>query len=258
MAGKKTDPIVQDEVMDRRDLFKRGFARVATMILGFIGGFAAGKTRRDDNVWQLDPDKCVQCGKCSTECVLNPSAVKCIQSYPICGYCDLCFGYFEPDAAKLTSSAENQLCPTGAIKRTFIEDPYWDYTIAEEECIGCSKCVEACEVFGNASFHLQIRHDVCINCNECSIAKQCPADAFTLLPADTPYFIRGQVDPYQKKTTAEAPFISLDLEPAVAPKKRYGHVSDSPDGPPLKSIESVAWAKEKSQKAGEEYDKAIS
>ncbi|HKK41706.1 MAG TPA: hypothetical protein VJ963_04790, partial [Bacteroidales bacterium] len=34
---------------------------------------AAGKT-----IWQIDPSKCVQCDKCSTDCVLETSAVKCV------------------------------------------------------------------------------------------------------------------------------------------------------------------------------------
>ena len=146
--------------------------------------------RRKNTVWQIDPDKCVQCEHCATECVVSPSAVKCVQSYPICGYCRLCFGYFQPNAPELTAAAENQLCPTGAIERLFVEDPYWEYNILEDYCIGCAKCVKACEMFGNASFYLQVRHDLCVNCNECSIAKQCPADAWVRLPADKPYLLK--------------------------------------------------------------------
>jgi len=117
-----------------------------------------------------------------------------VQSYPICGYCRLCFGYFTPNAPQLTSAAENQLCPTGAIERVFVEDPYWEYNIQEDLCIGCSKCVEACEVFGNASFYLQVRHDVCVNCNDCSIARHCPSDSFQRVPADDPYILKHDQD----------------------------------------------------------------
>src|SRR6185436_15728344 len=79
--------------------------------------------------------------------------------------------------------AENQLCPTAAIKRTYVEDPYYEYTIDEQLCIGCAKCVEGCNRFGNGSLFLQIRHDRCVNCNECSIARVCPGDAFRRQPA---------------------------------------------------------------------------
>ena len=166
------------------------WGRAAAIMLGTLGGLAFFGGRKRNTVWQIDPMTCVQCGNCATQCVLSPSAVKCVQSYPICGYCRLCFGYFTPDAPELTSAAENQICPTGAIERVFIEDPYWEYNIKEELCIGCSKCVKACEVFGNASFYLQIRHDVCVNCNSCSIARHCPSNSFHLVPADQPYILK--------------------------------------------------------------------
>ncbi len=118
-----------------------------------------------------------------------------MQSYPICGYCDLCTGYFVPEPNALNTGAENQVCPTGAIERRFIEDPYYEYNIKEDLCIGCARCVEGCTRFGNGSFYLQVRHDRCLNCNECSIARVCAGDAFRHVPADQPYYI---------KTTAHA------------------------------------------------------
>lgn len=144
-------------------------------------------------VWQLDPAKCVQCGRCATHCVLNPSAVKCVHGFALCGYCRLCFGYFQPGTKTLTADAENQLCPTGAIARTFIEDPYFEYTLDEELCIGCGKCVKGCAAFGNGSLFLQVRHDRCVNCNECAIAVACPTQAFKRVPVERPYMLRGVV-----------------------------------------------------------------
>jgi electron transport complex protein RnfB len=122
---------------------------------------------------------------------LNPSAVKCVQEYALCGYCRLCFGYHEPGATQLDTAAENQLCPTGAIQRTFVEDPYFEYNIEESLCIGCAICVRGCTVFGNGSFYLQVRHDRCVNCNECAIARSCPSGAFRRVPADQPYLLKG-------------------------------------------------------------------
>jgi electron transport complex protein RnfB len=124
--------------------------------------------------------------------VLNPSAVKCVHAYDVCGYCDLCGGYFHPDAPELDTGAENQLCPVGAIKRTYVEDPFYQYTIDESLCIGCGKCVKGCAAFGNGSLFLQVRHDRCLNCNECSIARACPADAFRRVPAGSPYLLKGR------------------------------------------------------------------
>lgn len=143
-------------------------------------------------VWQIDPNKCTQCGRCATECVINPSAVKCVHAFKMCGYCNLCFGYFQPGASKLDEGAENQLCPTGAIDRTFIEEPYFQYEIDEDLCIGCAKCVKGCNSFGNGSLFLQVRHDICLNCNECAIAEACPSDAFRRVPSDDPYIWNGE------------------------------------------------------------------
>lgn len=142
-------------------------------------------------VWQLDPSKCIQCGQCATNCVLSPSAVKCFRVYAMCGYCDLCGGYFKPETKTLTTAAEHQLCPTNAIKRKFIEDPFFEYTIEKKLCIGCAKCVKGCGSFGNGSLQLQVDHSLCVNCNECSIARQCPSDAFSRVPADNPYLLQG-------------------------------------------------------------------
>lgn len=175
--------------ISRRDLLKNGVWY--TGLLGIAGGLgvAAGKDEQA-TVWQLDPDKCISCGKCSSACVLSPSAVKCIHAYSMCGYCKLCTGFFEPDPNALNTGAENQLCPTGAIKRTYIEDPYYEYVIDEKLCIGCGICVKGCTAFGNGSLFMQVRHDRCLNCNQCAIATQCPADAYERVPVDQPYLLK--------------------------------------------------------------------
>jgi electron transport complex protein RnfB len=110
----------------------------------------------------------------------------------MCGYCKLCTGYFEPQPNALNSGAENQLCPTGAIKRRFVENPYYEYTIDESLCIGCGKCVKGCNAFGNGSLFLQVRHDRCLNCNNCAIASACPANAFRRVPSNKPYLLKGK------------------------------------------------------------------
>lgn len=162
--------------------------------IGFAG-LAASLARRaseDGYVWQLDPHKCVQCGRCATECVLSLSAVKCVHAYDVCGFCNLCGGFHQPRVKSTATGAENELCPTGAIKRTFVEDPYYEYTIIEEFCVGCGKCVKGCNAFGNGSLYLQVRHDRCVNCNQCRIAENCPAEAFSRVPADKPYILKGR------------------------------------------------------------------
>ena len=73
-----------------------------------------------------------------------------------------------------------------------------DDIIDEDLCIGCAKCVKGCASFGNGSLHLQIRHDLCNNCNECSIARLCPSDAISRVPVDEPYQIKGDFLPEEE------------------------------------------------------------
>jgi len=157
-----------------------------------VGGVLLSKRGGDKTYWQLDPYKCVACGKCATNCVKEGSAVRCFHAFTMCGYCDLCTGYFDPEPKALHTGAENQLCPTGAIVRTFIEDPYYEYVIDDKLCIGCGKCVKGCQAFGNSSLYMQVRRDLCLDCNECSIAVACPSQAFVRVPADMPYLLKGK------------------------------------------------------------------
>lgn len=170
---------------------QRGARLTLGLSLAGVGTAAALNGGKDKYVWQIDPFKCTQCGRCATDCVLNPSAVKCVHAYDLCGYCDLCGGYFKPGVTDLQTGAEKQLCPAGAIERKFIEEPYFEYVINEDLCIGCAICVKGCGAFGNGSLHLQIRHDICVNCNECAIARVCPSDAISRVPANQPYIIKG-------------------------------------------------------------------
>jgi electron transport complex protein RnfB len=175
---------------DTSKMRRRDFLRVAAVAAAGGAAWKASHPGGEVMVWQLDPTKCVQCGQCATNCVLNPSAVKCVHSFEICGYCDLCGGYLQPSAKKRDTGAENELCPVGAIKRTFVEEPFYQYTIDEVLCVGCAKCVKGCGTFGNGSLYMQVKHDLCVNCNECAIARACPADAFRRIPARTAYLLK--------------------------------------------------------------------
>jgi electron transport complex protein RnfB len=179
-------------IPERRKFIGSGIRGALIFLLGAATSLIARHAQKKKTLWQIDPYKCTQCERCATECVLEVSAVKCVQVYPICGYCRLCTGYFEPNPNEKNTGAENQLCPVGAIKRTALEDPYFEYTIDEPLCIGCAKCVKGCTLFGNGSFFLQVRHDRCLNCNECSIAKACPSQAFLRVPADKPYLFKDR------------------------------------------------------------------
>ena len=181
----------KNKYQSRREFVKSAGKLIVILPLVVVPAFLIKKTSVKGYVWQIDPFKCTQCGRCATSCVMTPSAVKCIHAYNLCGYCDLCGGYLKPDANKLSTAAENQLCPTAAIQRRYIEEPYFEYVINEDLCIGCAKCVKGCTSFGNGSLHLQIIHKRCLNCNECSIARLCPSQAISRVKASNPYKVKG-------------------------------------------------------------------
>ncbi len=192
--AKATEHTDDGEKLSRRDFLKQAGRVAGVAAFAGVGAKLWPTGDEQKTVWQIDPDKCTQCGKCATACVLNPSAVKCVHEYAKCGYCELCFGYYVDQRDDDTEAAENQRCPTGAIRRSFIEDPYYEYIIEEDKCIGCGICVKGCEQFGNGSLILQIRHDRCVNCNQCAIATVCPSDAIKRVLADEPYILRVKRD----------------------------------------------------------------
>jgi electron transport complex protein RnfB len=110
-----------------------------------------------------------------------------MHSFEMCGYCDLCSGFLRQGVKDLDTGAEVQLCPTNAITRKFVEEPYFEYTIDEDLCTGCAKCVKGCTDFGNGSLHMQINHALCKNCNQCSIAIACPSNAIERVPITQAY-----------------------------------------------------------------------
>jgi electron transport complex protein RnfB len=175
---------------NRRKFLVNLLRAAGVLALGATVGRLVTRATPGSRRWQLDPSKCVQCGGCATACVLKPSAVRCVHAPAICGYCNLCMGFFGPQPLALNTGAENQQCPTGAIQRKFVEDPFFEYTIDETRCIGCARCVKGCTSFGNGSLFLQVHHQYCLNCNECFIAKQCPGHAYVRVPAEQPYLLK--------------------------------------------------------------------
>ena len=182
----------------RSPLARRKFLQAFGSVVagGTIVAVSAGlaykaKTSDASMFWQIDPYKCTHCGRCETHCVLAVSAVKCVHAKKVCGYCDLCGGYYRTNVKVLNTAAENLMCPAGAIQRKFVEEPYFEYNIVENLCNGCGKCVKGCSSFGNGSLHLQIKRELCANCNECEIAKACPADAISRVPYNLAYRLKG-------------------------------------------------------------------
>jgi electron transport complex protein RnfB len=170
---------------------RRQFIDRSLRIVGIagIGGAAAVLARRtaSGTVYQVDPSLCVSCDLCRTSCVLSHSAVKAVNDFPKCGYCQLCPAYYDvtsqPDEMGLPTG---KVCPQDALKRRVVgkideEDPnnnYYEYTIDETLCDGCGKCVTACKPpAGNGALRLEIRYDRCVECDACTIQKACPESA---------------------------------------------------------------------------------
>lgn len=174
----------------RRKFLSRVGRGVGLVVIGAPAAVLAARAVREDYVWQIDPNKCLQCGNCQTNCVREQSAVRCVHVYAQCGYCEPCFGYFRTEAARHHEGGENQRCPVGALKRSFVEEPYFNYDVDQSRCIACGKCVKGCVQFGNGSLQLQIIHDLCLHCNQCSIALVCEGKAFVRIPRSQAYLQR--------------------------------------------------------------------
>ena len=165
-----------------------------------LGGAAAylAKKAGAADAWLIDPTKCVNirlgaigvevCDKCATSCVLPLSAVRAVNDHAKCGRCRVCPAYFDVHSDQNEDYEPSaKLCPRDAIKREPIgdvdpDDPYnwmYEYIIDEELCNGCGKCVMGCkEPAGLGSIRLEVRYDLCLRCNRCSIAEVCPDEAY--------------------------------------------------------------------------------
>ena len=188
----------------RRDVL--GHAVRGAALLG-LGGAATylGLKARAEGAWQLDAERCVNsrlgavgvdvCDRCATTCVLPLSAVRAVNDHSKCGRCYICPAYFEIKSAVDEHGLPSQkLCPRDALKRTPIgeidpDDPannFYEYTIDEKLCNGCGKCVMGCkEPAGLSSIRLEVRYNLCVACNRCSIAIACPDQAYERTPVKT-------------------------------------------------------------------------
>jgi electron transport complex protein RnfB len=180
----------------------KGLTRAAA--LTGMGAAAAFLTRKAQGqvVWQVDSARCLNsrlgevgvkvCDLCLKECVVTQSAVRAVNEFSQCGRCAICPAYFNVSSAVGPDGLPSEkLCPRDAIARKPIgevdpSDPannFYEYVIDEQKCDGCGKCVMACkEPAGLGSIRLMVRHNLCVDCNNCTISLACPKDALVQLP----------------------------------------------------------------------------
>jgi electron transport complex protein RnfB len=185
----------------RREVLGHAARGTALLGLGGLTGLLSIKAYKT-YAWSVDPDACVNsklgalgvevCELCATECVLTLSAVRAVNEFSACGRCYICPAYYEIRSAVGPDGLPSEkICPRDAIKREPIgwidpDDPannFYEYTIDETLCNGCGRCTMECkEPAGLGSIRLEVRHDVCLDCNRCSIATACPEDAYLRRP----------------------------------------------------------------------------
>jgi len=185
------------EKSTRREVLGHAVRGAALVGLGGLGFYLTRKAS-GGNVWRIDAERCVNmrlgavgvevCDLCAMECVLALSAVRAVNDYAKCGRCYICPGYFDIKSAVNEEGLPSQkLCPRDAIVRKPIgwvdpDDPannFYEYIIDERLCNGCGKCVMGCkEPAGLSSIRLEVRYDLCLDCNRCAIAIVCPDEAY--------------------------------------------------------------------------------
>lgn len=180
----------------RRDVLGHAARGTGLLVLGGTVVHLARKAGAQD-VWWIDPTKCVNirlgatgvevCDLCSTDCVLPLSAVRAVNEFAKCGRCCICPAYYEVTSEVGEDGLPTgKLCPRDAITREAIgevdpDDPlnnFYEYTIDKTRCNGCGNCVMGCkEPAGLGSIRLEVRYDLCLDCNRCAIAQVCPDEA---------------------------------------------------------------------------------
>ena len=60
---------MENKKKTRREFIRSGMRISLGATLVGLGAFAATKAGKENYVWQIDPFKCTQCGRCATSCV---------------------------------------------------------------------------------------------------------------------------------------------------------------------------------------------
>jgi electron transport complex protein RnfB len=202
--------------MNRREALRIGGQLLGAASLGALGwrvfspssektGFIAQNRRF---AWQIDPEKCLACGRCATACVRKPSSAKAVNDPKKCSNCVVCYGHIsdtQVDSDKIDTEGK-RVCPVDAVQRENFSggaDGLFLYRQDPKRCIGCAQCVKRCNEHGSKSMFMIIRPDLCLGCNECAIAVACPHGAVIRIP-------RAPVDDYRGDYGIDQAFLTGD------------------------------------------------
>jgi electron transport complex protein RnfB len=184
---------------DRRQFLHRTGQTACAVALGGTA-ITLGWRACSGDAWAIVPNKCINirlgvtgadnvCEICATDCELSLSAVRAVNDHVKCGRCCICPSYYDVRSPIGSDGLPSKkLCPRDAIERTVIGDfdPYdllnnfYEYTIDENKCNGCGRCVMECkDPAGLGSIRMEVRYDLCLRCNQCTIAQHCPEDAYS-------------------------------------------------------------------------------
>jgi len=179
--------------LDRRNFLRKAGTAACGLAIGSIG-YRVISAHMDEEtagpltrfVWQIDPEKCVNCPLCETACVRTPSAVKAVNDQKKCSFCVVCYGHIsnkEIDSDKIMTEGI-RVCPYDAVTRKNYsggKEGYFIYDIDDDKCTGCGICAKECSARGTKSMFMIIRPDLCLACNSCNIADLCPENAIDRL-----------------------------------------------------------------------------
>lgn len=175
--------------IDRRKFLVYAGRTACALAIGGVATRVIGAHLSEDNqaprsryVWAIDDQKCTACGICETACVRKPSAVKAVNDQKKCSFCVVCHGHISNTRVPIERIMSDgiRICKHDAVIRTSFTgtyDGYFKYEIDDRKCTGCGDCVRRCNEHGSHSMFLIIRPDLCLNCNNCTIAAKCPEKA---------------------------------------------------------------------------------
>lgn len=179
--------------------------------------------------------------------------------------CTLC-GYQGclPYAEAISQGAPHNQCPPGGSRvieklskllgrkvldlnpnNGIAQDPETNPTLAayirEEDCIGCTKCIQACPVdaiMGSGKLMHTVLPDLCTGCGLC--VAPCPVDCIDMVEADTQLPLLSDQDFYQKAQEAKQRLNSREirLKKREDQKKRKHALYKAQEVNPQESLES--------------------